>query len=387
MNTTKHPMAALLLSFIPGLGHLYRGRIIKGMIYGILFFGLALLSFLSAVIFRETELGILLCLGGIAVGLINLADMIVSLLTSSHPTRPPSSYPGRVYSEEGPQSFQSPHANEGRTHASQDYPPAAANDRYFTVFLSWIPGLGHFHLGLMQRGLAFMAVFFGFIVMTLFLAALTGQDDFFVFLGVLPIVWLYCLFDCVQLLKRREAGEPLPDRTFFDDFQEWRGPGRKNRTLAAILSVFPGAGHMYLGLQKRGFQLMAGFLLAVYILDVLRLSLFMFLIPLLWFFSFFDALQHISRWEKEELRDIPVVEWILHHQRWIGIGLLGLGIYYLFDQVLLQVLDLWVTPETQQRIVYWFERYFQTFVVPVLLIGGGIRLLLGSRGNGQGRRM
>ncbi|WP_426450431.1 hypothetical protein ACP26L_00150 [Paenibacillus sp. S-38] len=385
MNSTKHPMVALLLSFIPGLGHLYRGRVIKGMTYGVLFFGLALFSFLSAVIFREMKLGVLLCVMGIIVGLINLVDMIVSLLASPHP-RPPYSYPGPVSREEEAQAKQGIHY-ERQPHASDVYPPAATNDRYFTVFLSFIPGLGHFHLGLMQRGLAFMAVFFGFIVMTLFLAALTGQDDFFVFLGVLPIVWLYGMFDCVQLLKRREAGEPLPDRTFFEDFQEWRGGGRKNRTLAAILSVFPGAGHMYLGLQKRGFQLMAGFLLAVYILDVLRLSLFMFLIPLLWFFSFFDALQHISRWEREELRDIPVVEWLLHYQRWVGFGLLGLGVYYLFDQVLLQLLDLWVTSEIQRRIIYWFERYFQTFVISVLLIGGGIRLLFGSRNPNQGRRI
>ncbi|MCZ8523382.1 MULTISPECIES: DUF6677 family protein [Paenibacillus] len=382
MNINKNPMVALVLSLVPGLGHLYRGRIAKGMVYGILFFGFALVSFFSAVN-REIEIALVLCLLGIGVGIVNLADMVWSLLFSTRQS-PPYAYPGPSYRVEGEPLYDRPY--EAPSHASYGYPPEEGSDRYFTVFLSVIPGLGHFQLGLMQRGLAFMATFFGLIVMTFFIVALTNQDDFFVFLGVLPILWLYCMFDCVQLLKRKEDGEALRDRTFFEDFQEWRGPGRKNRTLATILSVFPGAGHLYLGLQKRGLQLMGGFLLGIYIMDVLRLSLFMFLIPLLWFFSFFDALQHIAKWGKEELRDVPVVDWLIHHQRWIGFGLLGLGVYYLLDQVLLQALDLWVTPETQQRIIYWFERYFQTFVVSVLLIGGGIRLLIGSRYQRQGGR-
>ncbi len=49
---------------------------------------------------------------------------------------------------------------------------------------------------------------------------------------------------------------------------------RKNKTIAMLLSMFPGAGHMYLGLQKRGLQLMAAFLFSVYFMDALRLSLF-----------------------------------------------------------------------------------------------------------------
>jgi hypothetical protein len=35
----------------------------------------------------------------------------------------------------------------------------------------------------------------------------------------------------------------------------------------SCISVFPGAGHMYIGLQKRGLQLMLLFLGFIYILD------------------------------------------------------------------------------------------------------------------------
>lgn len=38
---------------------------------------------------------------------------------------------------------------------------------------------------------------------------------------------------------------------------------------------------MYLGLQRRGLQLMAAFLLSIYLLDLLRLSAFLFLVPII----------------------------------------------------------------------------------------------------------
>jgi hypothetical protein len=228
----------------------------------------------------------------------------------------------------------------------------------------------------MQRGLTFLIAFFGSMVMIVFVSILTHQRGFIVFLGVLPIIWLYCMFDCVQQLNRKQRGEPLVDQTIFEDFQESRESGKKNKMIATLLSVFPGAGHMYLGLQKRGLQLMAAFLFCLYIMDVLRLSFFLFLIPILWFYSFFDALQQISKGDREELKDTPFVDWLINHQKWVGIVLLALGLYYLTDEIVLQALDRMYPKE---RISYLFHQYFQTFIVSVLLIGGGIRLLFGSK--------
>lgn len=370
MNTYKSPVAAFLLSFIPGLGHLYMGRVFRGLVYGFGFFGLALLSLLVATIFggRDAFLILLVALG---IAVINVLDMVFFLLTRGG--RPPA---GRQ-----------PQTGEGQPYGPAEgsyrsWPRDAAapvDDRFRTIALSFVPGLGHLQLGLMQRGLGFMVLFFGLTVMIFFLSVITHRDVFLVFLGALPVIWLYCMFDCVQQHGRKERGEVLTDRTIFEEFQVSRESGKKNKTLATLLSIFPGAGHMYLGLQKRGLQLMAAFLFCTYIMDVLRLSLFMFLIPILWFFSFFDALQMVSKSGREELRDVPVVDWLLHHQRWLGYGLLALGVYYLFDRVLLNALDLWLPKERQWQIMRWFDQYFQTFVISVLLIGGGIRLLLGNK--------
>lgn len=384
MNASKHPIIALLLACIPGLGQWYAGRFVRGVLFGGAFFGTLLALGLAIAIridryFGRSEfLYILLLLALAGIWIVNMIDMLRLITALPRPVY--ASYDG----VRAPSS--APEEKQGRPFADQ---PALSelyrqNERFKTILLSVIPGMGHFQLGLMQRGLAFLITFFGSIMMVLFVAEVTRQTGFYAFLGIAPVIWLYGLFDCLQQLSKREQGEALIDRSFFEDFQEQRETGKKNKTLAMILSLFPGAGHMYAGAQRRGLQLMAAFLFGIYVMDALRLSLFLFLIPLVWFFSFFDALQHISRLNgPQELRDVPVFDWIVLRQRWVGGLMLALGAYYLFDHILINGLDLWLDQELVRRINGWYYNYFQTFVVSLLLIGGGIWFLSGK---GEGRR-
>jgi TM2 domain-containing membrane protein YozV len=363
---SKHPLTALLLSLIPGLGHLYLGRSVRAFFYGSGFFGPMLLLLLMIVTrgYRGNwEIVAFLLIIAALVGVINVLDMVISLVRGSRLSAAGSAAQG---TSDSPDSSR---------FSWRSLPQDEDNERIFTILLSFIPGLGHLQLGMMQRGLAFLIAFFGVFTMIVFVASLTSSDRYIVFLGVLPIIWLYGMFDCIQQLNRKKRGEALLDQTFLDDFQESREDGRKSKVLATFMSIVPGAGHMYLGLQKRGLQLMAAFFLCIYILDVLRLSLFLFLIPILWFYSFFDALQQISKQGREPLRDIPIVDWLVNHQRWVGIVLLGFGLYYLTDEMLLRLLDVWFP---QGRISILFHRYFQTIVVSIFLIGGGLWLLAGS---------
>ena len=132
---------------------------------------------------------------------------------------------------------------------------------------------------------------------------------------------------------------------------------------------------------------MAAFLFSIYILDVLHLSLFLFIIPILWFYSFFDALQQLSKHTRgEEMKDVPIVDWLINHQRWVGYALLGLGGFYIIDQVVIPLIYDYF-PQFRNR--YLYERYFQTTIVSVLLIVGGLVLLAGSRkskGKGGGNK-
>jgi hypothetical protein len=354
---SKNPMTALLLSLIPGLGHLYLNRGVRAFFYGAGFFGPLLIAFLM-VVTRSHDGGLIMFLLVVAalIGMINMLDMVIRL----------------VKGKEQSASTTLETSSEPRTFV----PLKNENERIFTILLSFIPGLGHLQLGMMQRGLAFLTAFFGSMAMIIFVAFLTHGGGFLAFLGVLPIIWLYCLFDCIQQLAKKERGETLLDQTFLEDFQESRADGKKSKMIATFLSIVPGAGHMYLGLQKRGLQLMGAFFFCIYIMDVLRLSFFLFLIPILWFYSFFDALQQISKQGQEDLKDIPFVDWFINHQKWVGIVLLGLGLYYLTNEMLLNLLD---SIYPKERISYLFNRYFQNIVVSVLLIGGGLRLLTGSK--------
>jgi hypothetical protein len=356
----KNPMTAFMLSFIPGLGHLYLGRYLRAFIYGSGFFVSLFAVFLLIVTNVRSEEPIVFFLFiAFLFGFINLLDMIIHLIKRSN--RPVTYVEGGTAGADG-----SPMNSESR----------GSSDRFFILMLSFIPGLGHFHLGLMQRGLVFLIGFFGLGAMIIFLAAVSNAEGFLAFLLALPVIWIFCLSDLVQQLNRRDRGETLVDRSVLDDFQESRAEGRKSKMLATLLSVFPGAGHMYLGLQKRGLQLMAAFLFSIYILDALHLSLFLFIIPILWFYSFFDALQLVSRHDREPLEDVPFVQWLLNRQKWVGLALLALGLYYLFDQTIISILDR-LFPRVE--ITLWLSRYLQPVIVSLLLIGGGIKLMLGSK--------
>lgn len=361
----KHPLRLLMLSLIPGLGHYFLGRKVRPALYALGCFGpvglLVILAILSdGDIFIYYDVAVLLTLTGVLVlWLINLMDMLVTVLSRSTFTL------GQNYD----------HAPSGEF-SSASTPEAAQQNRFLSVLLSIVPGLGHMHIGLIQRGLTFMVGFFGWITMVLFVTYMTDQGGFIVFLLLLPILWLFSLFDMFQQLKRMQQGETLVDRSVLEDFAEHRESGRKSKALATLLAMFPGAGHLYLGLQRRGLQLMAAFLFSIYILDTLQLSLFLFVIPILWFFSLFDALQLLSSPPTTEVKDVPFVDWLMNHQKWLGIALLLMGAYYLFDRIALDVLSR-MFPDW--NISYWFKQYAQTFIVSTLLIVGGLKLLTGQK--------
>lgn len=362
----KSGVVAFFLSIIPGLGHLYLNRYVRAGIYG-----LGSLVIICCGVFlslmanddKFVKAGLFLVF---AIWMINGIDMVITLIARSQ--KPMAVH--TIDSDAAMNGDESYHLSKG-----------GSDERFHTILLSLIPGLGHFQLGLMNRGLTFLIGFFGMGAMIVFVTAITGVEGFLAFLGVLPVIWLYSLFDAVGLLHRKQKGEVLEDRTPLDDLDRQRETGHKNKMVATLLSMFPGAGHMYLGLQRRGLQLMAFFLFSIYILDMLRLSFFLFLIPIIWFFSFFDALQQVSRYQegKEPLQDVPFVDRLLNHQKWIGIGLVLLGGFYLLDHMFVEVFRGLVDEYTY----YFIQRNFQTTVVALLLILGGVKLLRGSKKNSK----
>ncbi|MDR6883591.1 hypothetical protein [Bacillus sp. 3255] len=360
---TKSSLVALMLSFIPGAGHLYMNRIFRAMLYGAGFFGPLFLIFVS-VAFSHVDDDLLIFMLIIAAffGIVNMIDMIIFLLR-------PQPYHGPQGAAYEADSYGQPswEPNPYAVHA------AAQQERTKIMLLSFVPGLGHFQLGLMQRGLTAMVAFFGVPVLVFFITMTTNNDSFMAFLLAMPVLWFYSMFDALKQQERKQAGYEVIDRSIFDDFHLSDEYGRKNRTLATIIAIFPGAAHLYLSMNKRGIQLMAIFLFSIYVLDVLRLSLFLFLVPILWFFSFFDGLQSITKYENGTLVDKPIVEnWTSYH-RSIGMVLILLGGYYIFKEVIVQFLYQ-LFPHT--NFMYWVNNFGQTLIVAIILIGGGIKLFL-----------
>lgn len=358
----KNYVLAFVLSAIPGFGHFYMNIRLRAALYAFGCFGSLIFGTVLAFILHD---GLAFGAGlvfAVLLWIISIIDLVVALLrrVSSHPADEHSAL--------------NPDVSDGRDVSVGE--ERHHNERFLTIFLSFIPGLGHFQLGLMNRGLTLLLSFFGSFAFVAFITFVTHQSGFLVFLGILPVIWLYGIFDAAHLMHRKQSGEVLEDRTVLEDLDRYREAGKRSILLANLLSVMPGAGHLYLGLQKRGIQLMGAFLFSIYFLDQLHFTPLLFIIPLIWFYSFFDALQLVSKYRKgEQLEDAPVATWLVHHQKWVGVGLIVLGVFFIFDRIVIGMLEkmfLW-------ELRLYFNRYVQTLIISILLIFGGIKLMVSSK--------
>lgn len=105
---------------------------------------------------------------------------------------------------------------------------------------------------------------------------------------------------------------------------------KKRKMGVYILSFIPGLGHFYLGLMQRGLQFMLLLFGAIFMTHLVEM--FAFFIPIIVFYSYFDALQYHSKYrENEELIDEPVFKQnIIRVNKaviaWIFIGFGGLSL-------------------------------------------------------------
>lgn len=146
---------------------------------------------------------------------------------------------------------------------------------------------------------------------------------------------------------------------------------QNNKSLAMLFSLMPGAGHMYIGLQRKGIQIMASFFLIIGLSDWLRISFTMFLIPIIWFFSIFDV-------RKQLMFDKPIAEdeginFVCKGDevKLIGYGFIIIGILSMINRVVFPALNIYLDME--------IENYIRTSIASVLCMGVGIRLLTGKK--------
>lgn len=254
--------------------------------------------------------------------------------------------------------------------------------KFLTFILSFIPGLSHVYLGFLGRGAIFFTAFFGDVFLILFLEAVAHYSNG-EFLGILlPFIWLIALVDSMSLAGKINN---------YPDFNSTKGDAitmnfsdkeniekQNKKIIAMLLSIIPGAGHMYLGMTKQGLQLMSLFFLSFYLTDWLRISLFMVFVPLIWFFSLFDVMHKISGTKPFVDEDLNVFSWLNSNNSWIqnksrffGYALIILGFVIIFERI--------IFPTISRYISFELSNNLQTGIVAVLFIIGGIKLLSGKK--------
>jgi hypothetical protein len=235
-------------------------------------------------------------------------------------------------------------------------------NKFVSFLLSFVPGLSHLYLGFSDRGAIFLVVFFALVFGVAGLTILTNNEGFIVILAVgLPILWLIALIDASSMRKKAIYNEnnSLGSEMSKGDEEELKKSNKK--TIAMTLSIIPGAGHMYLGYQKKGLLIMGTFFFTIFFMGWLNLSLFLFVLPLIWFYSFFDVLHSVdgNNIEDDEISfPLPKIK-----PEWIGWGLIGIGVLVIIERVLYPMLS------------YEIRNYIQTSIVSIIFIFGGIRLL------------
>ena len=162
---------------------------------------------------------------------------------------------------------------------------------------------------------------------------------------------------------------------------------KRSKFWTVIFSLLPGAGHMYLGFMRRGVCLMAAFFGSIALASFFELGPLLFVWPIIWFYSFFDALNRRSLPDEAfyALQDepMPSVQEVLGRLGLSGRGgrlvwgivLVALGAYLLLRDLVVGLI-LPLLPDLMAQLVYSGLRRIPQLAVSVAIIVVGVRLII-----------
>lgn len=171
---------------------------------------------------------------------------------------------------------------------------------------------------------------------------------------------------------------------------------RKSSFFTFCCAFIPGAGEMYLGMMKKGIAIMLGFFGIISIASFLRLEFLLFLLPIIWFYSFFETLnvKWLSEEQRKEIDDafrLDLLFGSVNSQKWLkamngkgaffgGIGLVLLGIYLLFSNLIRPVVDtIFDTYGIDPWLFHYIVRSIPSLVISVAIISLGLHLVRGRK--------
>src|SRR5699024_9368980 len=206
----------------------------------------------------------------------------------------------------------------------------------------------------------------GSILIDIFTGAGAGLFLFIVGYCLLWLIAIIDLFSSWNMTKRyyEDNRNKDPESQYIGN-EKMKENNKKITALA--LSIVPGAGHMFLGYEKKGLIIMGGFFFSIFFMGWLGMSFLLFLLPLLWFYSFFDTM-HTVDGNKEQVEDKDF-ELSNIRPEWVGYGSIAIGILVVVERILYPLID------------YRIRHYIQTSIVSLIFIILGIYILNKNKDN------
>lgn len=166
---------------------------------------------------------------------------------------------------------------------------------------------------------------------------------------------------------------------------------KKNKFFTFCFSLLPGAAHMYMGFMKTGVSLMGSFFFIIFLASTFSLDAILFILPIIWFYSFFDALNKNSIDEEEfyQLEDdylfhIAQIKQLQQYWNekgtvWIAFLLILGGIYLLIDEMMEWLLEYFILDSQIRELIYSIYSKIPSLLLSVVIILIGIRLIRGKK--------
>lgn len=164
---------------------------------------------------------------------------------------------------------------------------------------------------------------------------------------------------------------------------------RRNKFLTFLFSMLPGAGHMYLGFMKLGVSFLGSFFAIIFLSSWLDLGPLMYLLPVLWFYAFFDCLNRTYMPDQEfvKLQDrylfsldkLAGVEKGLNDKSrlLLGIGLAVVGVL-LLGRSMFYLIGAYI-PQIYMNAFYDLWNKIPQFLIGILIVVVGIWLIAGRK--------
>lgn len=157
---------------------------------------------------------------------------------------------------------------------------------------------------------------------------------------------------------------------------------KKNAFLTFIFACIPGAGQMYYGYMKRGTSLLVYFCLFIMLGTII--SPLVVGVAVVYMFSFFDTydlIRHMAAGEPKEDSLLvlgnyeEIKKMVPQHNRLIGWGLVGIGVWALYDTFISNWLYTLLCNLVGNGYAYDIITGIPNVVIAALLIFAGLKLL------------